>query len=299
MVEEALAALEITPGDTIIDCTLGEGGHSRAILQNLEFKPKVLGIEIDSEALEIARKRLRQYGNRVKTVLGSYVDVIKFADAYRFYPATGILFDLGVSSLQLETGIRGFSFSREARLDMRFDGRQELTAHDLVNSYTENNLAKTISTLGEDPNAKRISKAICNGRPIDTTTQLARIVSGAAGVRNKSKIHPATRTFQAIRMAVNGELENIRLGLKQAVEVLSLGGRLVVITYHSLEDRLVKNILRQESSTCVCPVGTPECICNQKARLKLLGGGVVKPKLEAVRSNPRSRSAKLRVAQRI
>ncbi len=299
MVEETLAALEITPGDTIIDCTLGEGGHSRAILQGLEFKPKVLGIEIDSAALEIARKRLRQYGNRVKTVLGSYVDVLKFADAYRFCPATGVLFDLGVSSLQLETGIRGFSFSREAKLDMRFDGSQELTAHDLVNSSTENDLAKTISTLGEDPNAKRIAKAICNGRPIDTTTHLARIVSGASGFRNKSKIHPATRTFQAIRMAVNGELDNIRLGLKQAVEVLSLGGRLIVITYHSLEDRLVKNILRQESSTCVCPVGTPECICSQKARLKLLGGGVVKPKLEAIQSNPRSRSAKLRVAQRI
>ncbi len=299
MIEETLAALRVSPQGAYVDCTLGEGGHAVAVAGALEPAPRVLGIEVDGEALAIATRRLRPYGDRVKTVLGSYTDLLQLAERQQFKPADGVLFDLGVSSLQLEKAEKGFSFSREGRLDMRFDARQELTARDVVNEYPERDLAETISRLGEERNARRIAAAIVRARPIESTTELAEVISSASGSRRKSRVHPATRTFQALRMAVNRELENIRLGLEQAVEVLGAGGRLVVISYHSLEDRLVKRFMRDQASSCVCPPGIPVCVCDHPARLKLIRRGVTKPSADEVRSNPRSRSAKLRVAERL
>jgi len=299
MVKETLTALRVSPWGAYVDCTLGEGGHALALVKAVEPAPRVLGIDLDSEALAMARRRLRPYGDGVRIVLGSYTDLLGLAERNGFKPADGVLFDLGVSSLQLETGNKGFSFSNEGRLDMRFDTRQKLTAHEVVNLYAEKDLVEAIFRFGEDRNARRIAGAIVNGRPIETTAELAKAISNAVGSRHRGRVHPATRTFQALRMVVNKELENIQAGLEQAIEVLGAGARLAVISYHSLEDRLVKGFLRNESSSCICPPGMPVCVCEHSARLRLIGKGVVKPSDDEVRSNPRSRSAKLRVAERL
>jgi 16S rRNA (cytosine1402-N4)-methyltransferase len=201
--------------------------------------------------------------------------------------------------MQLETAGRGFSFFRKGYLDMRFDVTQGRTAFQLVNSMDEKQLADIIYQLGEEPRARGIAREIVRERPIETTVDLAAVVSRAVGRSRKSAIHPATRTFQALRMAVNRELENLREGLEQALGVLGPGGRLVAISYHSLEDRQVKSILRREGSRCICPPGLPECVCGHRPTVRLVNRRVIRPSPDEVRSNPRSRSARMRVAERV
>ena len=237
------------------------------------------------------------HGERVVLAQGNFADLGVIAEGYGFSPADGVLFDLGISSLQVDTPERGFSFRWEARLDMRFDIGQETTAHDVVNGYPEESLANVIFRLGEERRARRIARAIVRRRPIETTTQLADVVTQALGKPGKSRTHPATRTFQAIRMAVNQELENLERGLEQSLETLGSGGRLVVISYHSLEDRLVKNKLRREASECVCPPKTPMCVCGHTARIRLVNRRMKRPTLKEIQANPRSRSARMRVAR--
>jgi 16S rRNA (cytosine1402-N4)-methyltransferase len=212
--------------------------------------------------------------------------------------ADGILFDLGFSSAQLDRPERGFSFAAEGPLDMRFDTRQKLTAERLVNTMPERELADLFYELGEEHRSRRIAKAIAAARPLTTTTQLAEVVAKAAGRHGYGRIHPATRTFQAIRIAVNAELDNIEAGLAQAVRVLAEGGRLVVLSYHSLEDRLVKEFTRRESTGCLCGANALPCTCGHTATLRLVTRKVVRPTDEEIRTNPRSRSAKMRVAER-
>lgn len=296
LLQEVVAALKPGTGGRFVDCTVGEAGHSVAILDR---GAGVLGIDLDSDALGVARRRLEKHGDRVHLVAGSYADLETIASEHGYVPADGVLLDLGISSLQIDTAARGFSIQRESRLDMRFDSTQELTAHEVVNTYSEREIADLIYELGEEPSSRRIARAIVQGRPVNSTAELADIVVNAVGRRPKSRTHPATRTFQAIRMTVNQELENITNGLEGAVRILASAGRLAVISYHSLEDRLVKRFLKLESSDCICPPATPLCVCGHAARMSLVSRRVIKPSAQELEANPRSRSARLRVAERI
>ena len=291
-------ALQPKAEGSYVDCTVGEGGHSLALLETAP-ESRLLGIDLDHYALESAGERLKGHGDRIVLMAGNYSDLGTLARHHGFEPADGVLFDLGLSSLQVETGGRGFSFSREARLDMRFDPSQATTAHDVVNRSSERALSEIIFRLGEEPAARRVAREIVRNRPIDTTIRLAEVVSRAKSRPVGGRTHPATRTFQAIRMAVNGELENLGRALGEAIALLRTGGRLVVIAYHSLEDRLVKGVLRREASDCICPPGTPECICRHTATVRLINRRPARPSEDEVRANPRSRSARMRVAERI
>ncbi|MCI0840924.1 MAG: 16S rRNA (cytosine(1402)-N(4))-methyltransferase RsmH [Chloroflexi bacterium] len=297
MVQEVLAALQVRPDGLYVDCTTGEGGHALAILEAVSPPPRLIGLDLDAEALRAASDRLEDFEQNVELVHGNYADMVSLASDRGIAHADGVLMDLGISSLQVDVGRRGFSFRREAPLDMRFDESQTATAADVVNGYSEQDLANAIYRYGEERGSRRIARAIVRARPLHTTTQLAEVVARSVG-RPRGRIHPATKTFQAIRMVVNGELENIEAGLGQAIQLLERGGRLAVVSYHSLEDRLVKTTLRRESRDCVCPPETPMCVCGHTASVRLVNRKVIRPKEEEIAANPRSRSARLRVAER-
>ena len=283
LVKETVTALQVKPGGSYIDCTVGEGGHAAAILEAASPDGRLLGLDLDLDALKTAESNLQQYRDTATLVNESFGDLAEVARQNGYEPVDGILFDLGLSSLQLEGAGRGFSFRREEPLDMRFDTRQELTAWDVVNEYSDQELAGVISRYGEERRADRIATAIVYSRPIDTSLQLAQVVAKAAR-RPFGRSHPATRTFQAIRMEVNRELDHIETALNQAVTLLKTGGRLVVISYHSLEDRLVKLFLRY---------------ADKKAGILYRPTiRIISPSREEVRANRRSRSARLRVAER-
>ncbi|HFB06851.1 MAG TPA: 16S rRNA (cytosine(1402)-N(4))-methyltransferase RsmH, partial [Chloroflexi bacterium] len=217
-----------------------------------------------------------------------------------FHPVDGIIFDLGVSSLQLDTAERGFSFNLDAPLNMRFDSGQGLTASDIVNNFPEKELEKLIAKYGEERHSRRIARHIVKNRPITTTVDLAHLIEQISGApARRSRIHPATRTFMALRIAVNKELQNLESALKQTLNLLRPGGRLAVISYHSLEDRIVKQFMRDAASNCLCPPGAVICRCGHVPTLKLISRKVIKPTSLEIESNPRSRSAKLRIAERL
>ena len=294
LLNEAIDALRVEPGGRYIDCTVGEGGHTAAVL---ERGGRVLGIDIDPQAIEVARARLLPYGKLAILINKSFDALDQICSSLGFRPVRGILFDLGMSSFQLSNTKRGFSFQYDAPLDMRFSPTQELTAATIVNTFPEEEIASIIERYGEERRSTEIARSIVQNRPFSTTRQLATVVARAVGMRRK--IHPATKTFQALRIAVNQELERLKAALKQAVNILEVGGRLVVISFHSLEDRLVKKFLRRESQDCVCPPQTPACICGHQAILQLITKRVITPSPTEVLANPRSRSAKMRVAERI
>jgi 16S rRNA (cytosine1402-N4)-methyltransferase len=277
--------LQPCPGGHFVDCTVGLGGHASAILERILPGGKLLGIDADSEAIHISNAKLGCYGEAVILVNDNFTNVADICKEYDFYPVDGILFDLGVSSLQLDTAQRGFSFQREAPLDMRFSVKQGLTAADLVNTLCEQELAHIIRVYSDERYSRKIAQRIVWNRPIVTTSKLARVVKQALGSKH-TRIHPATRTFMALRIAVNNELENLKSALKQTIVLLRPGGRLVVISYHSVEDRIVKQFMQQESS-------------GEKSTLKLISRKVIRPTSLEVKSNPRSRSAKLRIAERL
>ncbi len=298
MTGKVTEALNIQHGGRYIDCTVGAGGHAAAILEQSSPGGQLLGIDADPEAAEAARQKLAGYGNSVLIVNDSFFNLEAICLKNDFTPVHGILFDLGLSSMQLEEGGRGFSFQHEAPLDMRFSPDQKLTAADIINKYSEAELARIIREYGEESFSQRIARNIISRRPINTTLELAKVVEQAVGGR-KGKIHPATRTFQALRIAVNHELEHLESALRQAVSLLGFEGRLAVISYHSLEDRIVKQFFRREAADCICPPQAMKCTCNHSARLKLISKKVITPSEEEIKRNPRSRSAKMRVVERI
>lgn len=295
MSAEVVEGLSVTSGGTFIDCNIGEGGHSEAILRAAP-EVSLLGIDLDEMALEVARFRLAEHTDRLELVQSNFSEIAQIVDGRRF---AGVLFDLGVSSLQLDTPERGFSFRNEASLDMRFNSQTGLNAYDIVNRYPERDLEAVIRQYGEEPRSRAIARAIVRRRRIATTTELADVVKQAVHWSSRSRVHPATRTFQALRIAVNGELDNLEKGLMGAIEALRPNGRLVVISYHSLEDRIVKTVMRREASTCICPPGFPVCMCSHQPTLRLINRRVMTPSKEETRSNPRARSAKMRIAQRL
>lgn len=295
LVKEVTEALQVQPGRRYIDCTVGSGGHAAAILEESFPVGQLLGIDIDPKAIDAARARLADYP-AATLVNGNFTDCDIIAGEKHFLPAHGILFDLGISSPQLDSADRGFSFQRDAPLDMRFNPTQEKTAYDIINTLPEDELARLIRNYGEEHYSKHIAKNVVRNRPVKTTLDLARLVEQATGYK-RGKIHPATRTFLALRIAVNQELENLNTALSASINCLDYHGRLVVISYHSLEDRVVKQFMKRESSGCLCPPGIPICQCNHTPSLKLISKKVITPSLTEIESNPRSRSARLRVAE--
>ena len=298
MVPEIMQALKTQPGGRYIYVTLGEGGHSKSILKAVEPGGQVLGLDADAEAITVATERLMEHGDAFLAINTNFRDIRATALRYEFVPVHGVLFDLGVSSLHLDRESRGFSFRRSDPLGMRFSFDQQLTAADIVNEYAESELADLIFHLGEDRAARRIARLIVQKRPINTSLELAELIEKVSPRRGK-RMHPATRTFQAVRIAVNDELSALETALEQAVSLLGQGGRLAVISYHSLEDRIVKNFIRKQASDCICPPGTPVCRCNHLATLKMISRRPLTPTDSEIETNQRSRSAKLRVAERI
>ena len=297
LVPETLEALNVQPGGRYIDATLGEGGHADAVLKAANPGGQLLGIDADPEAISVARSRLSGHAQSFLAVNENFRDLRAIALQRDFVPVHGVLFDLGVSSLQLDAETRGFSFRRRDPLDMRFSLHQTTTAADIVNHYSESELADLIYYLGEERSARRITRGIIASRPIATSSELAEVIQQTSPRRGR--IHPATRTFQALRIAVNDELSSIEIALEQAVTILGHGGRLAVISYHSLEDRIVKNFVRMQSSDCICPPGGPVCTCDHLATIRLIKRRATKPTGAEMEINPRSRSARLRIAERI
>ncbi len=294
LLNETIEALQVQPGRKYIDCTVGEGGHATAIL---EKGAQLLGIDIDPQAIEIAVKRLQPYGENAILINENFENLERICSDSGLHPVHGVLFDLGMSSLQLTGTSRGFSFQHDSPLNMRFSPSQELSAATIVNTFPEDELAAIIKKYGEERRSKQIARSIVANRPIDTTLRLATVIERTVGFRGK--IHPATKTFQALRIAVNQELQRLETALKQVANILFLGGRLVVISFHSLEDRLVKHYMRQESRDCICPPRTPVCMCVHKATFKLITKKVITPSPAEILANPRSRSARMRVAERV
>jgi len=257
----------------------------------------LLGIDLDPEALRVAQRTLAPFGERALLVEADFRDLKRVAKEYLFHPVDGILLDLGVSSLQLSRPERGFSFLRDGPLDMCFSPRQKLTAADLVNRLSQEELASLLKRYGQEPKAKSIARAITLHRPIESTRELAGIVAQVVGRRRR--LHPATKTFLALRIAVNEELTALEEALPQAVEILALGGRLAVISFHSLEDRIVKEFMRRESRDCLCPPEVPVCRCGHRRSLQVITKKPIRPTPEEVEGNPRSRSARLRIAARL
>jgi 16S rRNA (cytosine1402-N4)-methyltransferase len=298
LLEQTIEALKVQPGGRYVDCTVGQGGHATAILKRSYPGGQLLGLDADPQAVKAAQFALREYEKSVLLVSENFNRLEEVCSKYNFRPVHGILFDLGMSSIQIADEGRGFSFQKDAPLDMRFSPNQELTAAHIVNNFPENDLAMLIGSYGEERRSRRIARCIVKNRPIQTTSELARIVAGAVNGK-RGKIHPATKTFQALRIAVNREMENLKSALGQAVGLLGFGGRLAVISFHSLEDRIVKEFLSREAKGCICPPETPVCTCGHTPRLRLVSKGVIKPTMDEIKANPRSRSARMRVAERI
>ena len=299
MTREVVAGLNVRPGGRYVDGTVGGGGHVLAVMEAASPGGSLLGIDRDPQALETARRRLEPFGTDVRLVQGDFAEMERLCHDAGFAPVHGVLLDLGLSSLQLEEAERGFSFQREGPLDMRFGPQQELTAAEIVNEYTEAALADVLWRYGEESQSRRIARRIVAHRPLHTTIELAKAVEEAVGGRARRQTHPATRTFQALRIAVNQELLSLDAALPQAYGLLGDLGRLVVLSYHSLEDRLVKEFIRRESRDCICPPKQPACTCDHKAGLRPVSRGAVRPSAEEVAANPKSRSARLRVAERL
>jgi len=295
---EIIHALNPQSPGKYIDATVGAGGHARGILEKSAPDGLLLALDRDPQALALASQRLSIYKDRIKLVHASYVQLLDEMDKMSWQSVNGIIFDLGLSSMQLDTPQRGFSFQESGPLDMRFDPSHPLDAAQLVNNLPEKDLADLIWRYGEERGSRRIAAAIVGARPIQSTIELAEVIRKAVGGQ-RGRIHPATRTFQALRIAVNQELHAVETVLPQAVKALASGGRLAIISFHSMEDRLVKQYFKRESRDCICPPDQPVCVCGHKASIKIITPHPIRPGEEEIVNNPRARSARLRVAEKL
>ena len=298
MVPEILKYLEVSSGGRYIDCTLGEGGHTKSLLEASNPGGEVLGIDADHEAIEVSKNRLEEYGERFIYENSNFKNIKKIAMKSKFVPCHGILFDLGVSSLQLDKESRGFSFRRKAPLDMRFSINQTLTAQDVLNTFSESEISDILYHYGEERQSRKIAKLIIENRPLSNADELSDLIKKNIRQTNY-KINPSTKTFQALRIYINEELNSLSQALEQSLEILGVGGRMAVISYHSLEDRIVKNFFKKESKYCICPPNIPKCDCEHFPKLKIVTKKPVSPSQSEIDANKRSRSAKLRVVERI
>ena len=303
LLRETIELLGAEHGGLFVDGTLGLGGHSEAIL---EASPdsRVIGIDRDQEALRLASERLARFGPRFRAVHANFRDLARVLEEAGEQALSGVLVDLGVSSLQFDTGQRGFSFRQDAPLDMRMDaGSDEETAAELLAQLPEEEIARIIFEYGEERRSRRISRWIVErrerGEPIETTKELADLVARAVGYRKADRVHPATRTFQALRIAVNRELEGLGEFVETAVDLLQPGGRFVAISFHSLEDRIIKQTLRRLAGQCECNPRAPVCSCGARRAVEILTRRPIVPGEEEVSENPRARSAKLRACRKL
>jgi len=295
---EIIHALQPHPGGRYVDGTLGAGGHARGILEASSPNGLMLGLDLDPKAIEIAKEELKEFGSRVIVNQDSYTTLLDHIHALGWKKVDGIVLDLGVSSMQIDSPQRGFSFQQEGPLDMRFNPELPESASQLVNTLPERELADLIWQYGEEPRARQIARAICQSRPIQTTLQLTAVITSVVHPQ-QGRIHPATLTFQALRIVVNDELNNISQVLPLAVGSLRKGGRFAVISFHSLEDRIVKQYFKMESVDCICPPRQPGCTCGHKASLKLINRQVIRPGESEMKENTRARSARLRIIEKI
>jgi 16S rRNA (cytosine1402-N4)-methyltransferase len=295
---EIIHALRPHRDGLYVDCTVGAGGHAFGILQASEPKGRLLGFDVDPGALKVASERLSSFGSRVALALASYTTLREQLNILGWNSVDGILLDLGVSSMQFDSAERGFSFRSDAPLDMRFDPNNPVSAAKLVNQLSEKELADLLYRYGEERRSRQVARAIVQSRPLSSTLQLAEVVARVTRGGRKG-LHPATRTFQALRIAVNQELDAIEEVLPQAVNALLPEGRLAVISFHSLEDRIVKKFFRRESRDCICPTNQPICTCGHESVLREINRRPIKPSQAEMTDNPRSRSARLRVVEKL
>lgn len=301
--DESIEGLNVTGSGIYVDGTLGGAGHTVEICKLLTEEGRMIGIDQDAEAIANGEIRLAPYKDKVTLVRSNFSRFTEIMDELQIEGVDGVLLDLGVSSRQLDEGNRGFSYMQDAPLDMRMDQRQSITAADVVNTYSEEAITRIIRDYGEERWAKRISQFIVQARkeqPIETTGDLVSIIKKAVpkGARQDGP-HPAKRTFQAIRIEVNGELRILEQSIRDMVERLNPGGRLCIITFHSLEDRIVKQTMKELENPCICPKEFPVCVCGRKPKIKIVTRKPIVPDEEELEVNPRSRSAKLRIAERI
>ncbi len=302
LLDETIEGLNIRPDGIYVDGTLGGGGHSYEVCKRLGAKGSIVGIDQDEAAIEAAGIRLKDFGDKVTIVRSNYCNMRSELQKLGIDKVDGIILDLGVSSYQLDTAERGFSYAQDAPLDMRMDRRQTMTARDIVNDYSEMELFRVIRDYGEDKFAKNIAKHIVAARekePIETTGQLTEIIRSAIPMKYQKKTgHPAKRTFQAIRIELNRELEVLRDTLDDMIDLLNPGGRLCIITFHSLEDRIVKSAFRKNEDPCICPKDFPVCVCGRVSKGSIISRKPILPSEEELEYNSRSKSAKLRIFER-
>ena len=299
LLNETIDGLNIKPDGIYVDGTLGGGGHAYEVCRRLGEKGTIVGIDQDAAAIEAASARLKDFGEKVTIVRSNYCDMKSKLHELGIDKVDGIVLDLGVSSYQLDTAERGFSYREDAPLDMRMDTRQKMTARDIVNDYTEADLYRVIRDYGEDKFAKNIAKHIVQARavkPVETTAELSEIIRASIPMKFQKKSgHPAKRTFQAIRIELNRELDVLRDSLDDMIDLLNPGGRLCIITFHSLEDRIVKSAFRKNENPCTCPPDFPVCVCGKKSKGSIITKKPMLPSEEELEYNSRSKSAKLRI----
>ena len=299
LLNETIDGLNIKPDGIYVDGTLGGGGHAYEVCRRLGEKGSIIGIDQDAAAIEAASARLKDFGEKVTIVRSNYCDMKSRLHELGIDKVDGIVLDLGVSSYQLDTAERGFSYREDAPLDMRMDTRQKMTARDIVNDYTEADLYRVIRDYGEDKFAKNIAKHIVQARavkPVETTGELSEIIRASIPMKYQKKSgHPAKRTFQAIRIELNRELDVLRDSLDDMIDLLNPGGRLCIITFHSLEDRIVKSSFRKNENPCTCPPDFPVCVCGKKSKGSIITKKPILPSEEELEYNSRSKSAKLRI----
>lgn len=302
LLNECIEGLNIKKDGIYVDCTLGGAGHSSEILKNLSKEGRLIGIDQDIEAIAAAKEKLKDYSN-VTYVNDNFYNIKNILESLKIDKVDGILMDLGVSSYQLDKAERGFSYMNDAPLDMRMNRDQEINAYHIINTYSKDNISKIIKEYGEEKFANRIADFIVRERevkPIETTFQLVEIIKKAIPAKARREgPHPAKRTFQAIRIEVNRELYILDKAVEDAVEALNPEGRIAIITFHSLEDRIIKNKFKELENPCTCPREFPICICNNKPKIKIVTKKPIDPKEKEVEDNPRSRSAKLRIAEKL
>lgn len=300
LLQETIENLITDPHGIYVDCTLGGGGHLSYLADRLAPDARIIGIDKDAGILQQTRRKIKNLN--VTLIHSDFRNLEQVVHDLDLEYVDGVMMDLGVSSFQLDDPERGFSFHEDAQLDMRMNRGQELNARDIINNWTESEISAILFKFGEEKFARSISKAIVQHReikPIETTLELTEIIKAAVPARYRREKHPARKSFQALRIAVNEEMEALREALPQAVDILKPGGRLCVISFHSLEDRIVKQFIQEKALTCTCPPDFPQCICNQQPQLKIIRRKPIIPSAEECETNPRARSAKLRVAERI
>lgn len=303
LLEETIGGLDIKPDGIYVDGTLGGAGHAAEVCKKLSAKGRFIGIDQDQDAIIAASERLREFGEKVTVIRSNYCCAVKELRQRGIEQVDGILLDLGVSSYQLDNPERGFTYRVDAPLDMRMDQRSTRTASDIVNGYDERELYRVIRDYGEDKFAKNIAKHIVMERakkPIETTGELTAVIRRAIPMKMQAAGgHPAKRTFQAIRIELNHELDILKESLDEMVDILSNRGRICIITFHSLEDRIVKNIFRENENPCICPSNFPVCVCGRKSKGKVITRKPILPSAQEMEANPRAKSAKLRIFERV